>query len=129
MTDAFARGGDRGVPELGKGQRVVTVSRREMGGVGPGVLFHLNGQSVFLKLAAVTSNLPPYEAKVPLSSMDRGPNDAKELSQRVLLGKDVRWAARRRPVHPRQGGLRRERSLPVARLRPTGKQAALRVHR
>ena len=45
--------------------------------MAPGALIHLKGQSVFLKLAAMASNLPPYQEKVLLSSMDRERNTAK----------------------------------------------------
>ena len=54
---------------------------RERPGLAPGALFHLIGNSVFLRLSDVASGLPPYEEQVLLSSMDREP-DHTGLSQR-----------------------------------------------
>ena len=54
---------------------------RERPGLAPGALFHLIGNSVFLRLADVASGLPPYEEQVLLSGMDREP-DHTGLSQR-----------------------------------------------
>ncbi len=54
---------------------------RERPGLAPGALFHLIGNSVFLRLSDVASGLPPYEERVLLSSMDREP-DHTGLSQR-----------------------------------------------
>ena len=44
---------------------------RERPGLAPSALFHLIGNSVFLRLADVASGLPPYEEQVLLSAMDR----------------------------------------------------------
>ena len=54
---------------------------RERPGLAPGALFHLIGNSVFLRLSDVASGLPPYEEQVLLSSMDGEP-DATGYSQR-----------------------------------------------
>ncbi len=54
---------------------------RERPGLAPAALFHLIGNSVFLRLADVASGLPPYEERVLLSSMDTEA-DAAGLSQR-----------------------------------------------
>ena len=54
---------------------------RERPGLAPGALFHLIGNSVFLRLSDVASGLPPYEEQVMLSGMDREP-DHTGLSQR-----------------------------------------------
>ena len=54
---------------------------RERPGLAPGALFHLIGNSVFLRLSDVASVLPPYEEQVLLSGMDREP-DHTGLSQR-----------------------------------------------
>ena len=43
---------------------------REKPGLVPAALFHIIGNSVFLKLADVASALPPYEEQVLLSGMD-----------------------------------------------------------
>ena len=54
---------------------------RERPGLAPAALFHLIGNSVFLRLSDVASGLPPYEERVLLSSMDTEAG-ATELSQR-----------------------------------------------
>ncbi len=54
---------------------------RERPGLAPAALFHLIGNSVFLRLADVASGLPPYEERVLLSSMDTEP-DGNGFSQR-----------------------------------------------
>ncbi len=54
---------------------------RERPGLVPSALFHLIGNTVFLKLADVASGLPSYEEQVLLSSMDREP-DHTGYSQR-----------------------------------------------
>ena len=47
----------------------------------PSALFHIIGNTVFLRLADVASRLPPYEEQVMLSSMD-SEEDATGYSQR-----------------------------------------------
>ena len=54
---------------------------RERPGLAPAALFHLIGNSVFLRLADVAAGLPPYEERVLLSSMDTEAG-AAGLSQR-----------------------------------------------
>ena len=54
---------------------------RERPGLAPAALFHLIGNSVFLRLADVAAGLPPYEERVLLSSMD-AEADVAGLSQR-----------------------------------------------
>ena len=46
---------------------------RERPGLAPSALFHLIGNTVFLRLADVASGLPPYEERVMLSSLDSEP--------------------------------------------------------
>ena len=58
---------------------------REGPGLAPAALFHLIGNSVFLRLSDVASGLPSYEEQVLLSSMDREP-DATGYSQRGAYG-------------------------------------------
>ena len=55
---------------------------RERPGLAPAALFHLIGNSVFLRLSDVAAGLPPYEERVLLSSMDTEA-DAAGLSQRT----------------------------------------------
>ena len=43
---------------------------RERPGLAPSALFHLIGNTVFLRLSDVASGLPPYEEQILLSSMD-----------------------------------------------------------
>ena len=52
-----------------RGYRTRTV---EKPGVSPAVLFHLIGNTVFLRLADVASDLPEYREEVRLVTMDRG---------------------------------------------------------
>ena len=54
---------------------------RERPGLVPSALFHIIGNSVFLRLSDVASGLPPYEEQVQLSSMD-SQEDATGYSQR-----------------------------------------------
>ena len=54
---------------------------RERPGLAPAALFHLIGNSVFLRLSDVASGLPPDEERVLLASMDTD-SDATGLSQR-----------------------------------------------
>ena len=54
---------------------------RERPGLGPAALFHLIGNSIFLRLSDVAAGLPPYEERVLLSLMD-AEADATGFSQR-----------------------------------------------
>ena len=54
---------------------------RERPGLVPSALFHIIGNTVFLKLADVASGLPAYEEQILLSSMD-SEEDATGYSQR-----------------------------------------------
>ena len=54
---------------------------RERPGLAPAALFHLIGQSIFLRLSDVASGLPPYSEEVLVSGMDAEP-DSTGLSQR-----------------------------------------------
>ena len=54
---------------------------RERPGLAPSALFHLIGNSVFLRLSDVASGLPSYEEQVLLSGMDRE-TDVTGFSQR-----------------------------------------------
>ena len=55
---------------------------RERPGLVPSALFHIIGNTVFLRLADVASGLPDYEEKVLVSSMD-SEEDATGYSQRT----------------------------------------------
>ena len=54
---------------------------RERPGLAPSALFHLIGNSIFLRLSDVASGLPPYTEEVLVSGMDAEP-DSTGLSQR-----------------------------------------------
>ena len=54
---------------------------RERPGLAPAALFHLIGNSVFLRLSDVAAGLPPYEERVLLSDMETE-EDGTGLSQR-----------------------------------------------
>ncbi len=54
---------------------------RERPGLAPAALFHLIGQSIFLRLSDVASGLPPYTEEVLVSGMDTEP-DTTGLSQK-----------------------------------------------
>ena len=58
---------------------------RERPGLAPAALFHLIGNSVFLRLSDVASGLPPYEEQVMLCGMDSEP-DAIGYTQRGAYG-------------------------------------------
>ena len=47
---------------------------REQPGLAPGALFHLIGNTVFLRLSDVASSLPPYEEHITLTAMDTQPD-------------------------------------------------------
>ena len=55
---------------------------RERPGLVPSALFHIIGNTVFLRLADVASGLPGYEEKILVSSMDEE-EDATGYSQRT----------------------------------------------
>ena len=59
---------------------------RERPGLAPAALFHLIGNSIFLRLADVAAGLPPYEERVLLSDMDTE-EDGTGFSQRSAYDK------------------------------------------
>ena len=67
---------------------------RERPGLAPSALFHLIGNSVFLRLSDVASGLPPYEEQVLLS--EHGPGDGRD---RLLPAQSLRHGVR----HPAAG--------------------------
>ena len=58
---------------------------RERPGLAPAALFHLIGNSVFLRLSDVASGLPSYEEQILLSPMDSEP-DSYGYTQRGAYG-------------------------------------------
>ena len=59
---------------------------RERPGLVPSALFHIIGNTVFLRLADVASGLPPYDEQILLSSMDTE-EDSTGYSQRSAYNK------------------------------------------
>ena len=77
IVERITRRGDDEAVEDGRssrrrGYRTRTV---EKPGVSPAVLFHLIGNTMFLQLADVTSDLPEYREEVRLITIDRGADD------------------------------------------------------
>ncbi len=66
----------------------------EKPGVTPPILFHLIGNTVFLRLRDVAKNLPPYEEKVLLVPLDEGTADDEPSQARCYrkLAADLRAA-------------------------------------
>src|SRR5690606_2818119 len=64
-----------------RGYRTRTV---EKPGVSPAVLFHLIGNTVFLRLADVASGLPAYSEEVPLIGLDRSGDPSQASAYRRL---------------------------------------------
>ena len=79
---------------------------RESPGLVPSALFHLIGNTVFLRLSDVAAGLPPYEEQVMLSSMD-SEEEATGYSQRkaydTVFDKLRRGSWRRRSRRARSG--------------------------
>ena len=79
---------------------------RERPGLVPSALFHLIGNTVFLRLSDVAAGLPPYEEQVMLSSMD-SEEDATGYSQRkaydTVFDQLRRGSWRRRSRRARSG--------------------------
>ena len=72
---------------------------RERPGLVPSALFHIIGNTVFLRLADVASGLPHYEEQILLSSMD-SEEDATGYSQRSAYNtvyEELQKGAGRRP--------------------------------
>jgi superfamily II DNA or RNA helicase len=61
-------------------RRSYVVRTIERPGVSPAILFHLIGNTVFLRLADVASDLPPYDERAMLLPLD-GETDERGLSQ------------------------------------------------
>ena len=54
---------------------------KEKPGLAPDALFHLIGNSVFLRLSDVAQDLPPYEEEVILTPLDQKPDPVWDISQ------------------------------------------------
>ena len=83
---------DRGGDDLiehgrGSGRRGYKVRERETPGLAPAALFHIIGNTVFLRLNDVSSNLPPYEEQVIVQELDPEVQETTGLSQKSAYGK------------------------------------------
>ena len=65
---------------------------RERPGLAPSALFHLIGNTVFLRLADVASGLPPYEEQVMLSSLDSEPDPKAKSPEGVAYSQRSAYA-------------------------------------
>ena len=65
---------------------------RERPGLAPSALFHLIGNTVFLRLADVASGLPNYEEQVMLSSLDSEPDPKAKSPEGVAYSQRSAYA-------------------------------------
>ncbi len=65
---------------------------RERPGLAPSALFHLIGNTVFLRLADVASGLPSYEEQVMLSSLDSEPDPKAKSPEGVSYSQRSAYA-------------------------------------
>ena len=67
---------------------------KERPGMAPAALFHIIGHSLFLRLADVASELPPYEEQIQVASMDteEGIHGLSQASAYRLLATDLKRA-------------------------------------
>ena len=65
---------------------------RERPGLAPSALFHLIGNTVFLRLADVASGLPSYEERVMLSSLDSEPDPKAKSPEGVAYSQRSAYA-------------------------------------
>ncbi|MQA00992.1 MAG: hypothetical protein GEU80_17035 [Dehalococcoidia bacterium] len=74
VLERITRRDDDAVVEDGRSsrRRGYRTRTKEKPGVSPGVLFHLIGNTVFLRLADVAAGLPEYREEVRTIGMDRG---------------------------------------------------------
>ena len=67
----------------GSSRRGYKVRERETPGLAPAALFHIIGNTVFLRLADVSSRLPPYEEQIIVQELDGEIDEAVGLSHRT----------------------------------------------
>ena len=67
---------------------------KERPGMAPAALFHIIGHSLFLRLADVASELPPYEEQIQVASMDteEGIHGLSQASAYRILATDLKRA-------------------------------------
>jgi len=108
LVERITKRGDDGAYEDGRtsrrrGYRTRTV---EKPGVSPAVLFHLIGNTVFLRLADVASGLPDYKEEVRLITLDRS-NEADDVPSQAAAYRQLADALHAAVMQALQGGSRR----------------------
>ena len=71
----------------GSGRRGYRTIEKETPGLAPAALFHIIGNTVFLRLSDVSSSLPPYEEQILVQQMSRKPDKDSGYSQRTAYQK------------------------------------------
>jgi len=99
IVERIARKGDDDAYEDGRSSRRRGYRTRvvEKPGVSPAVLFHLIGNSVFIRLPDVASGLPPYSEEVRLVGLDETEltGGGSQASAYELLASQLETAVRR----------------------------------
>ncbi|MCK9496934.1 MAG: DEAD/DEAH box helicase family protein, partial [Dehalococcoidia bacterium] len=108
LVERITKRGDDGAYEDGRtsrrrGYRTRTV---EKPGVSPAVLFHLIGNTVFLRLADVAAGLPEYQEEVRLITLDRG-SEGDEVPSQSVAYRRLADALHAAVMQALQGGSRR----------------------
>ena len=67
----------------GSGRRGYRMTEKEMPGLAPSALFHIIGNTVFLRLSDVSSDLPPYEEQIQIQQMSRKVAPGERYSQKA----------------------------------------------
>ena len=71
----------------GSGRRGYRTTEKETPGLAPAALFHIIGNTVFLRLSDVSSDLPPYEEQVQVQQMSRKLPPEARYSQKTAYEK------------------------------------------
>ena len=71
----------------GSGRRGYRTTEKETPGLAPAALFHIIGNTVFLRLHDVTDKLPPYEELILVQDMSRNIDEETGYSQKMAYQK------------------------------------------
>ena len=71
----------------GSGRRAYRQIEKETPGLAPAALFHIIGNTVFLRLSDVSSELPPYEEMIQVQQMSRKVAPGAQYSQKTAYEK------------------------------------------
>ena len=71
----------------GSGRRGYKPKEKETPGLAPAALFHIIGNTVFLRLSDVSSDLPPYDEQIRIQKMSREIAPGAPYSQRSAYAK------------------------------------------